>query len=110
MSVANVDSIACLKRSAKMRACTTCPPLLESDMPFPPFADDGGLMAYGPHLPSLFRQAGGMMAKVLQGAGPGEIPIERPTRFELAVNLETARALGITIPQSLLLRADRVIE
>ena len=79
-------------------------------MPFPPFADDGGLMAYGPHLPSLFRQAGGMMAKVLQGAGPGEIPIERPTRFEMAVNLKTARALGITIPQSLLLRADRVIE
>jgi putative ABC transport system substrate-binding protein len=79
-------------------------------MPFPGFADDGGLMAYGPHLSSMFRQAGGVMGKVLQGARPGEIPIERPTRFELVVNLKTAKALGITIPQSLLLRADRVIE
>jgi putative ABC transport system substrate-binding protein len=79
-------------------------------MPFPDFADDGGLMAYGPHLSSMFRQAGGIMGKVLKGARPGEIPIERPTRFELAVNLKAAKALGITIPQSLLLRADRVIE
>lgn len=79
-------------------------------MPFPGFADDGGLMAHGPHLSSMFRQAGGVMGKVLQGARPGEIPIERPTRFELAVNLKTAKALGITVPQSLLLRADRVIE
>lgn len=79
-------------------------------MPFPDFADAGGLMAYGPHLSSMFRQAGGVMGKVLLGARPGEIPIERPTRFELAVNLKTARALGIAIPRSLLLRADRVIE
>jgi putative tryptophan/tyrosine transport system substrate-binding protein len=83
---------------------------LPAIMPFPPFADDGGLMAYGPHLTSMFRQAGGVMAKVLTGAQPREIPIERPTRFELAVNLRTARALGITLPQSLLVRADRVIE
>ncbi len=83
---------------------------LPSMMPFPGFADDGGLMAYGPHLTSMFGQAGGVMAKVLQGARPGEIPIERPTRFELAVNLKTARVLGITIPQSVLVRADRVIE
>ncbi len=79
-------------------------------MPFPNFADDGGLMAYGPHLSSMFRQAAGVMVKVLQGAQPREIPIERPTRFELAVNLKTARTLGINIPQSLLVRADRVIE
>jgi ABC-type uncharacterized transport system substrate-binding protein len=83
---------------------------LPAIMPFPNFADEGGLMAYGPHLTSMFRQAGGVMAKVLQGARPGEIPIERPTRFELAVNLKTAGVLGITIPQLLLVRADRVIE
>lgn len=83
---------------------------LPSMMPFPGFADDGGLMAYGPHLASMFRQAGGFIAKVLQGARPGEIPIERPTRFELAVNLKTAKALGITIPPTVLLGADRVIE
>lgn len=79
-------------------------------MPFPDFADDGGLMAYGPHLTSMFRQAGGVMAKVLQGTRAGDIPIERPTRFELAINLKTAAALGITIPPSLLVRADRVIK
>jgi len=79
-------------------------------MPFSGFADDGGLMAYGPHLTSMFRQAGGVMAKVLQGVRPGEVPIERPTRFELIVNLKTAEALGIAIPRTVLLRADRVIE
>jgi len=90
------------ERAAKQR--------LPAIMPFPNFADDGGLMAYGPHLTSLFRQCGGVMAKVLQGARPAEIAIERPARFELAINLKTANALGVTIPQSLRLRADRVIE
>ncbi len=83
---------------------------LPAIMPFPGFADVGGLMAYGPHLTSMFRQAGGVMAKLLQGAQARETPIERPTRFELAINLKTARTLGITVPQSLLVRADRVIE
>jgi putative ABC transport system substrate-binding protein len=79
-------------------------------MPFGGFAEDGGLMAYGPHLGTMFQQAGGVMAKVLQGTRPGEIPIERPTRFELVINLQTAKALGVTIPNSMLVRADRVIE
>ena len=83
---------------------------LPSIMPFPNFADDGGLMAYGPHLTSMFRQAGGIMAKVLQGARAGETAIERPTRFELVINLKTAKTLGVTVPQSLRVRADRVIE
>jgi len=83
---------------------------LPAVMPFPPFADDGGLMAYGPHLTSMFHQAGGVMVKVLRGAPPQEIPIERPTRFELAVNMKTAKTLGIKFPQSVLLRADRIIE
>jgi putative ABC transport system substrate-binding protein len=79
-------------------------------MPFGGFAEDGGLIAYGPHLEAMFEQAGGVMAKVLQGTRPGEIPIERPTRFELVVNLRTAKALGVTIPTSILVRADRAIE
>ncbi len=83
---------------------------LPTIMPFPIFVDDGGFMAYGPHLTSMFRQAGGVMAKILRGAQPREIPIERPTRFELAINLRTARALGIAVPPALTVRADRVIE
>lgn len=83
---------------------------LPAIMPFPPFADGGGLMAYGPHLTSMFRQAGGVMAKILQGARPGEIAIQRPTRFEMVINMKTANILGVTVPQSLRLRADRVIE
>ena len=83
---------------------------LPTIMPFPNFADDGGLMAYGPHLTSMFRQAAGVMAKVLQGVRPADIPIERPTRFELTINMKTAKALGVNIPQSILVRADRMIE
>jgi len=83
---------------------------LPSIMSFSGFADDGGLMAYGPNLLGMFRQSGAYMAKILQGARPGDIPIERPTRFEMVINMKTAKALGTTIPRSLLLRADRVIE
>jgi putative ABC transport system substrate-binding protein len=83
---------------------------LPAIMAFSGFADDGGLMAYGPNLLSMFRQNGAFMAKILQGARPGETPIERPTRFEMVINMKTANVLGITIPQPLLLRADRVIE
>lgn len=83
---------------------------LPAIMPFPPFADDGGLIAYGPHLTTMFRQAGAAVTKILQGARPQDIPIERPARFELAINARTARALGVVIPQALLIRADRVIE
>lgn len=83
---------------------------LPAIMPFSGFAEDGGLMAYGPHLTTMFRQAGDVMVKVLRGARPGEIPIERPTRFELVVNSRTAKALGLPIPASILLRAERVIE
>ena len=83
---------------------------LPAIMPFPGFADDGGLMAYGPNLLSMFRQNAAFMAKVLRGARPSEIPIERPARFEFAINMKTAKALGVKVPQSLLIRADRVIE
>jgi putative ABC transport system substrate-binding protein len=77
---------------------------------FPEFARAGGLMAYGVDLLGAFRQTGGMTAKVLGGAKPAELPIERPTKFELVVNAKTAKSLGIELPTSILLRADEVIE
>ncbi len=83
---------------------------LPAIMPFPGFAEDGGLMAYGPDLTSLFRQAGTIAVKILKGAKPGDLPVERPTRFQFAVNLKTAKALGLRLPQSILVRADQVIQ
>ncbi len=83
---------------------------LPSIMPFPDFADDGGLLAYGPHVSSMYGQVAAIVTKVLSGQTPGQIPVERPTRFELRINLKTARSLGLVIPQSLVLRADRAIQ
>ena len=77
---------------------------------FPDFARAGGLLAYGPNLLSMYRLVGVVAGKVARGANPAELPIERPTKFETVLNMRTARALGISIPTSLLLRADEVIE
>jgi putative tryptophan/tyrosine transport system substrate-binding protein len=77
---------------------------------FNTFPKEGGLMAYGPDFPAIYAQAAGYVARVLRGANPGELPIQRPTKFELVINLKTAKALGLDVPASLLARADEVIE
>jgi putative tryptophan/tyrosine transport system substrate-binding protein len=96
----NTNLVADLAQSQRLPAITL----------FTDFAREGGLMAYGPNLTAYFQQQGVMAGKILKGANPAELPVEAPTKFEFVVNLKAARALGLTMPASILIRADEVIE
>jgi putative ABC transport system substrate-binding protein len=77
---------------------------------FRQYVEDGGLMSYGVDIRDMYRRSASFVDRILKGATAGELPIERPTKFELVINLKTAKALDLTIPPSLLLRADQAIE
>jgi putative ABC transport system substrate-binding protein len=102
------DSMFFLHRArlADLAAKTELPSMYENRE----YVEAGGLMSYGPNVPDLFRRAATYVDKILKGVKPADLPVEQPTRFELVLNLKTAKALGVTIPQSLLLRADEIIE
>jgi putative ABC transport system substrate-binding protein len=96
---ANVKAIARLAAMHRLPSCG-----------FPEFAVAGGLMAYGVNFPDMDRRAATFVDKILKGAKPGDLPVERSTKFTLIINLKTAKAIGLTLPTSILLRGDEVIE
>jgi putative tryptophan/tyrosine transport system substrate-binding protein len=99
MMISNAPAVAALALKQRLPSCG-----------WPDFAIDGGLMAYGVDFLDMFRRAATFVDKILKGAKPGDLPVERSTKFEIIVNLKTAKALGLTIPYNLLARANEVIE
>ena len=99
-----------VRNSSKQIAEFTVRNRLPTISPFRPFADFGGLMSYGPDLDDFFRRCATYVDKILRGAKPADLPLEQPTKFELVINAKAAKALGLTIPQTLLVRADEVIQ
>jgi putative tryptophan/tyrosine transport system substrate-binding protein len=83
---------------------------LPSIYQWPETSAEGGLLGYGPRLTLCYRHVAGLVSKILHGSSPADLPIEQPTKFELVINLRTAKALGLAIPPTLLARADEVIE
>jgi putative ABC transport system substrate-binding protein len=112
---ANVDAAIILSSpfigaNAKLAAELTLRHRLPAVTLFSEFTRNGGLMSYGPNILDIYRHVGGIAAKVLHGSKPADLPVELPTNFELVVNLKTAKALGLDIPPTMLVRADEVIE
>jgi putative tryptophan/tyrosine transport system substrate-binding protein len=105
-----VDAAAKDGAQALLTTIETTRHRLPAMYPVRDFTDSGGLMSYGPKMLSLYRQASVYVDKILKGAKPADLPVQQPTEFELVINLQTAKTLGLTIPQSLLLRADEIIQ
>jgi len=104
--LADTVTVAHRRRAIEFAAANRLPAIYESKQ----FTDDGGLMSYGLSMPDHFSRAAFFVDKIIRGAKPADLPVEQPTKFELVINLKTAKALGLTIPQSILIRADEIIQ
>ena len=104
--LADTVTVAHRRRTIEFAAANRLPAIYEMRE----FTDDGGLMSYGISMPDHFRRGATYIDKILKGAKPADLPVERPAKFELVINMKTAKALGLTIPQAVMLRADQVIE